>query len=175
MNIVFAAASLFAVSLAATGCNRPKQESTAPDSSAQIPATQAVQSAAIDSNAVQEELQGRAISALDDAKLYCMGMILYAQKHQNILPTNLSQTLPYLRPINSLPSGTNRFSIVYHGSLEKLPNPMTNGIILIRSDSWQRKDGNWTRIYGFVDGHCEAHSETDDNFDAWEKQHSVRP
>jgi hypothetical protein len=123
----------------------------------------------------EEQLQQKMISTLGDAKLYCLGILLYAQKHQNECPTNLSQTLPDLRVADRLPSGTNHFEILYRGSFDKLPNPMTNAIVVIRSDSWQTTDGKWMRIYGFADGHCEAHSAPDDGFAAWEKQHSLSP
>jgi len=154
VNIISITAVLLAVSLASAGCN---------------------QSVVLGSKPTEEQLQEKTISNLHDAKLYCLGILLYAQKHQNVCPANLSQTLPYLRTAERLPSGTNHFEIFYRGSFDKLPNTMTNGIIVIRSDSWQTTDGKRMRIYGFADGHCEAHSEPDDDFAAWEKQHSLSP
>ena len=34
-------------------------------------------------------------------------------------------------------------------------------------------DGRWQKAYGFVDGHCEIHTEADGNFDAYEKDRIV--
>ena len=175
VKIALVAAGLPLVSLVLTGCNQANQERTTPNLGTNSSTIQAGQSVASDDNATEAEFQEKSVPKLNDAKLYCLGILLYAEKHQNLFPTNLDRTLPYLGAANRLPSGTNHFDVLYQGSLADLPNPMTNGIIVIRSDPWQGKDGRWTRIYGFADGHCEAHYETEDNFDAWEKQHSVRP
>jgi hypothetical protein len=175
LNIAVAAAALLAASLALTGCDQPQQDRTASNPGSQNSVTQAVQSAASNGNDTQDELQGEALSRFNDAKLYCLGIMLYAVKNQNRCPTNLDQTMPYLREANSPPSGTNRFDLLYQGSMAQFTNSTTTGgIIVIRSEPWQGKNGKWTRIYGFADGHCEAHSEPGGNFDAWEKQHSAK-
>jgi hypothetical protein len=173
VNFMVVTASLLAAFLAFAGCNKPKQDGTAPSHGSQITATQAAQSAALYGNDTEGETPGEALSKINDAKIYSLGMILYATKNKNHFPTNLDQTFPYLREANQSPSGTNQFEILYQGSLDALPNPMTNGIIVIRSDPWQTTDGKWTRVYGFADGHCEAHSEPNENFDDWERQHSA--
>jgi hypothetical protein len=167
---------LVAASSLLTGCDQPKEGgSTGTNSSTQISAAQVDQRATSEGRETGEELSGVALSRFNDAKLYCLGMMLYAIKNQSHFPTNLDQTLPYLREAAQMPSGTNRFEILYRGSLDKLPSPMTNGIIVLRSQSWQGGDGKWMRVYGFTDGHCEVHSEADANFDTWEKQHLAKP
>lgn len=164
---------LLAASLALTGCDQPKREKTT-NPEGHLSTTQALQSAASAASDIAEEQQGNALSRFNDAKLYCLGMNLYAAKNQNLFPTNLDQTLPLLHDANLAPSGTNRFEILYHGSLDQFTNSATTiGLIVIRSDPWQERDGKWTRVYGFADGHCEAHSEADRDFDAWERQHSA--
>ena len=166
---------LFAVFLLLTGCDRPKQAGTGPNPGRQTSAPQAdpmTTSKGIDTG---EQLSGDAQSRFNDAKLYCLGSILYAEKNQNLFPTNLDQTLPYLREAKRTPSGTNHFDIPYQGSMDKLPSPMTNGIIVLRSQPWQGADAKQTRIYGFADGHCEIHSESDGGFDTWENQHLAQP
>lgn len=172
VNLAAVAARLFAASLALTGCDRPKQERTAPSPGTQISITQAVQSATSRGHDAEDELPGQMLSRFNDARLYSLGMMLYAGKNQDLCPTNLDQTLPYLREANRPPSGTNHFELLYQGSFGQLTNPTTTSqIILIRSEPWRRKDGEWTRVYGFADGHCEAHPEPDGNFDEWERQH----
>lgn len=174
-NMVSLMAGLLAVSVASAGCNQSNRQRTAPDSGTQSASTQAVQNAAGNRNITGEEFQGKTATTLNDGKLYCLGILLYAAKHNNMVPTNLDQTLPYLRADNRSLSGTNHFDLRYHGSLNKLPHPMTNGIILIRSDSWRGKNGKWIRIYGFADGHCVVRVESNTNFAAWEKLHSLHP
>jgi hypothetical protein len=151
-----------------TGCDKPKQDGTAPNPGTQGSAAQAAQSKSSGGNETGEELSGDALSRFNDAKIYCLGMMLYAATNQNLFPTNLEQTLPYLRVANLTPSGTNRFEILYQGSVDKLPRTMTNGIIVLRSQPWQGGDGRRTRVYGFADGHCEVHSEANAGFDVWE-------
>ena len=166
---------LVAASLLLTGCERPKQDGMAPKPERQSSTAQVAPRATAEGDDTGEGLAGDVLSKLNDAKLYCLGMILYATKNQNLFPTNLDQTLPYLREANRIPSGTNRFEILYQGSMDKLPGTMTNGIIVFRSQPWQGGDGKRTRIYGFADGHCEVHSEANGSFDTWEKQHLARP
>lgn len=176
-SIASVAAGLLSVLLVSAGCNHSNEKEAASSSSATKPSAQSVQSVAPASTTTANELRERMTSTLGDAKCYCMGMIVYAHKHGDMFPTNLSQTLPYLQ--NHLPSGTNHFEILYHGTAN-LSGPTVNGIdwyekgIILRSAPWQTTDGKWVRIYGFLDGHCEAHFEPDDNFSAWEKQHSLR-
>lgn len=175
VNRVCVAAWLAAASVAWTGCSQSSQKRTERDSDAGMNSTQAVQRVVARSSVADEELQQETSTKLNDAKLYCLGILLYAEKHQNECPTNLSQTLPYLHAADRFPSRTNHFEILYRGSFSKLPNPMRNGIILIRSESWKTTNGKSVRIYGFADGHCEAHVAPDGDFTAWEKQHSLNP
>jgi hypothetical protein len=165
------AGSLFVAVLTWTGCGQryeKRLEAVAePPSSTPV----AVTNVDSDDNDGQQYSEEDALSRFDDAKIYCMGMLLYAQKNQNIFPTNLNLTLPYLKESGRLPTGTNRFEILNQGSFLQLTNPAS---IVIRSEVWRGKSQKWTRIYGFADGHCEVHSEADGNFDAWEKRHLLQ-
>lgn len=174
VNISAKAIGGLALALALTGCDRLSRDSETP-ASADTPnsTTRPVENVVAGGDA--SELQQKADATLEDAKLYCLGILLYSQKHGNLCPTNLDQTLPYLRAASHVPGGANHFEILYQGSFNQLPNPMTNEIVLIRSDQWQETNGTWTRIYGFTDGHCDVHSEPGGNFAAWEAQHSLAP
>ena len=108
-----------------------------------------------------------------DARQYCLGMILYADDHGRHYPTNLNQTLPYLRQANYSPDDTNAFEILFQGSMDFLTNSpsMAGRTIVLRSEPWLNPDGKWARIYGFADGHCETHYEIVNNFTNWENLH----
>ena len=108
-----------------------------------------------------------------DARQYCLGMILYADDHGRHYPTNLNQTLPYLRQGNYSPANTNEFEILFQGSIDFFTNSpsMAGRTIVLRSESWLNPDGKWARIYGFADGHCETHFETVNDFTNWENLH----
>jgi hypothetical protein len=113
--------------------------------------------------------------AFSDAQHYCLGMILYAGENKNHFPKNLNQTLPYLRQANLAPTDTNGFEVLFQGSLDDFTNSpsMSSRTIVLRSASWRDQDGKWVRIYGFADGHCETHLESDNNFTNWEILHSA--
>jgi type II secretory pathway pseudopilin PulG len=85
-------------------------------------------------------------SRFQDARLYCSGMILYALDNQHHYPTNLVQTLPYLREANLAPNNANQFEILFHGSLDDLSNSNASRTIVMRSKTWQDQDGHWARI-----------------------------
>ncbi|HWY29821.1 MAG TPA: hypothetical protein VNX46_03645 [Candidatus Acidoferrum sp.] len=112
--------------------------------------------------------------SLSDAQHYCLGMILYAVENKNHFPKNLKQTLPYLRQANLAPTDTNGFEVLFQGSLDDFTNSplMASRIIVLRSAPWRDQDGKWARIYGFADGHCETHLESENNFTNWENLHS---
>jgi hypothetical protein len=163
------AGSLFVVLLTWAGCGQrdERRMEAAAESPSSTPVV--VTNADSDGNDGQQDIEEDALTKFDDAKIYCMGMLLYAQKNQNLFPTNLNLTLPYLKEAGRMPSGTNRFEILYQSSFLQLTNPAS---IVIRSEPWRGRSERWTRVYGFADGHCEIHSEPGGNFDAWERRHS---
>jgi len=102
------------------------------------------------------------------AKQSMMGMIMYANDHQDQFPTNLDQTAPYFG--NSTTStNLSQFEIVYHGPLSNVANPAT--AVVVRSIQPWSSNGKWAKAYGFADGHSEVHSVPDGNFDEFEQQH----
>jgi hypothetical protein len=58
--------------------------------------------------------------------------------------------------------------------LTNIPNPSST-IIVRENQARQMPDGKWVKVYGFADGHSEAHAEPDGNFDAWEKARMISP
>jgi hypothetical protein len=114
-----------------------------------------------------------AAAKVTDAKLFCLGMTLYAIDHHNQYPTNLNQTLPYLREVRQSPGSPASFEILFRGNTDELTSPAVSQVIILRSAVTRDLNGNWSRIYGFADGHCETRIETDGNFAGWEKGHAV--
>ena len=112
-------------------------------------------------------------SKYNDARLYSAGLILYAVDNQQHFPTQIGEILPYLRSSNLAPASTNGFELLFKGSFKDLSNCITSRIIVLRSESLPVQSGKWARIYGFADGHCETHFETNGDFAGWENQHSV--
>jgi len=113
--------------------------------------------------------------AFEDARQCCLGMIMYANDHGRQFPKNPNQILPYLSQANLAPADTNLFEIRFQGSLDDFTNSSStpSRIIVLRSGPWRNQDGKWARIYGFTDGHCETHLESENNFTNWENLHST--
>jgi cell division protein FtsB len=98
-----------------------------------------------------------------------LAMILFANDHQDQFPTNFDQVGAYLGNSPTEATNLNQFEIAYHGSLSNVANP--SSAILVRSTQPWIVNGKWTKVYGFVDGHSESHSDPNGNFDDWEQQH----
>jgi hypothetical protein len=112
--------------------------------------------------------------AFTDARQCCLGMIMYANDHGRQFPKSLNQTLAYLGQAN-LATYTNLFEIRFQGSLDDFTDSpsMASRIIVLRSAAWRDQDGKWARIYGFADGHCATHLESNNDFTNWENLHSA--
>ncbi len=122
----------------------------------------------------QEHEKRVAIAKMNDADSFTLGIIMYAHDNQGQIATNIDQIAPYLTNSTSIPTGTNSFELVYHGSLDGLTDPKS--VILIQESlAMQTSSGRWVKTYGFADGHSEVRGEPFDNFDAFEQQHSVPP
>jgi hypothetical protein len=122
----------------------------------------------------QEREKRVAIAKMNDADSLTLGIIMYAHDNQGQIATNIDQIAPYLTNSTSIPTGTNSFELVYHGSLDGLTDPKS--VILIQeSQAMQTSSGRWVKTYGFADGHSEVRGEPFDNFDTFEQQHSVPP
>ena len=119
----------------------------------------------------KEQEKAAMYAKMSDAKILIMGMLLFAQDHQGQPPARLEDAKPYFG--DGL-TQTNDFEKVYDGSLQNLPNAST--LIVVREvEAHQGFNGNWTRAYGFADGHSEIHMTPDNNFAPWEQQHGLGP
>jgi prepilin-type processing-associated H-X9-DG protein len=135
------------------------------------PATTAAQTEA---DPAAEQMKQVAIAKMGDARQLVLSLHLYAGDHQDHLPANLDLTNLQSYTAGAPPGGTNRFDLVYQGTLHDFANP--GAIIVIREQNpWPGLDGKPARTYGFADGHVEVHVAPDGNFDVWEKEHMVAP
>jgi hypothetical protein len=136
-------------------------------------ANQQVQQSDPEADSDKNAARQAAISKMNDAKLVCLGFIMYASDHQGQLPSDfneISQTLTNGQPAFT---GTNQFKIVAQGLLAGITNPSTT--ILIRETEAHQWDGNWVKAYGFADGHAELKRLPQEGFDVWEQEHMVLP
>lgn len=135
---------------------------------------QPAQSEDSDPTAEQRKLLG--IVKMGYAKNWMLAFHEYAQAHQGQFPTSFGQAAPLLPDEVQMKDETlgssNRFEIVYQGSLDGITNPAA-AIVLRENQSSPNGTGGWYRTYGFADGHAEIHLAPDGNFQPWEAQHGV--
>jgi RNA polymerase sigma factor (sigma-70 family) len=114
-----------------------------------------------------------AIAKLNDARLLALGLVLYADEHQNRYPTDLNQTSNYWNSADHRLTNTNQFDLVIQGSVESVTNAAAT--IAVRERQPFFSNGKWHKAYGFADGHAEIKSEPAAGFEAWEKERMPPP
>ena len=112
------------------------------------------------------------IHKMSDGKKGMLGFLMFADDNQKQFPSNFQQLSPYLA--DGLEQIESNFDIVYQGSMSSITNAST-AIVLKEKQPWQALNGKWIKTYAFADGHTEAHSEEDNNFDEFETQHTLPP
>jgi hypothetical protein len=125
------------------------------------------------------QIKEDAIVRMTATKDWMFGFYQYAEKNGGQFPTNFDQATPFVseETRNSSGMSTDQFEIVFQGSPSVLEKPQDT-IVLREKEPWRTgPDGNakWARIYAFADGHIEIHSELENSFEAYEKQHLFPP
>lgn len=112
------------------------------------------------------------VERLNESKMLVLGLFMYAEDHQGMLPTDLHSTSNYWgNGENGINLHTNQFELVIQGSLKHVPNPSTT--IAVRSQSTFILNGKPVKIYGFADGHAQLLREPEEGFEAWEKARMI--
>jgi len=125
------------------------------------------------------QIKEAAMQRMNYNREWLVAFYQYADRNGGQFPTNFDLALPFLadRAKNQDDVKTDQFEIVFDGALKQVKSPQD--IIVIREkDAWETSSDTgrkWARIYGFADGHVEVHSELENNFEAYEKQHLMPP
>jgi RNA polymerase sigma factor (sigma-70 family) len=114
-----------------------------------------------------------AIARMSDAKLLCLGLLMYTSDHQDQLPPDLNQIPQSLTNTQPALTGTNQFELVAQGRLTGITNP--SEAIVVRETEAHLLNGKLVKAYGFADGHAQLMNEPPEGFDAWELEHMVAP
>jgi hypothetical protein len=121
------------------------------------------------------QLRQMAGSRMTEARDIGFAFLAYAGDHQNQSPVNLDELDAYLAKENRPVSGTNKFELVYQGSLDQLQGIPWGSVAVVRDQQpWPGPNGKMMRVYGFADGHSQILS-SDDNFQSYEAQHVIMP
>jgi RNA polymerase sigma factor (sigma-70 family) len=115
------------------------------------------------------------IAKMNYTKQWMLAFWNYAGEHGQSFPGGFDQARDYF-PDQGNGDGltTNQFQVAYQGAANQITNPAQT-IVLQEVEPMQTTDGGWIKVYGFADGHAEAHLETDGNFASWESQHIQPP
>lgn len=108
-----------------------------------------------------------AIARLNQSKVLCLGLIMYADDNQSQLPADLNSISNYLGNAASDHLQNNAFELVLQGALTNVVNPAAT--IAVRSQAPFQMNGKPAKVYGFADGHAELKREPEEGFAAWEK------
>jgi RNA polymerase sigma factor (sigma-70 family) len=126
----------------------------------------------------KKETQNR----VNDFRQWGLMFITHALKANNRFPETWEQVAEQVSPearASFINTATNNYEIVYRG--ESASNGITSNspanpgeTLLFREKQARRSPkGEWVKVYGYVDGSTETHTEPSDNFSTWEAQHMV--
>jgi myosin heavy subunit len=117
-----------------------------------------------------EQQQAYATQEITFAKQFVLGMLMYANDHNDQSPTNFDQASAYFEG-DFVRTNQSRFEMTYQGPWKNLTSPSST-IVVRETQAWLR-NGKWLKAYGFGDGHAELHTEPNGNFDDYEKERIV--
>ncbi len=119
------------------------------------------------------QLRQAAGTKASDARDVAAAAYYYAMDHNDQVPASLDLVDSYLSKTGRTAPNTNRFELVFTGSLDQLKGLPNTSIALIRdTQTWQTPDGKQARVYGMVGGVGQIVT-SDDNFQAWEFEHVI--
>lgn len=110
------------------------------------------------------------LGRLKDSRNLAAMLIIYADAHNHQLPENAEDLAPYSKEFPL--TGTNQFEIVYHGSLNDIKDPGET-IIVRDAQPHRTPDNQWSKVYGFADGHSQHRVEPYGHFETYEKEHGI--
>jgi len=121
-----------------------------------------------------EEEHQLAIAKLNDARRLGLGIFMFANDNAQKTIERLEQLEPYLGNDAAAITGTNRWELLFHGSLQDIPSAATT-ILAREAQGWQTADGLWHNLYVFADGHAEVQQTPDGDFSTFTRQHVLPP
>jgi len=117
---------------------------------------------------VEAEFKEQTEMRMNHMKRWGLSFYMYAVEHHDQFPTNFEQSARVTGAESELDFGTNNIEILYRGAI--VSGADAGKTLLFRDKETRRSpQGDLVRVYGFADGHTEAHAEPDEaGFAAWE-------
>jgi RNA polymerase sigma factor (sigma-70 family) len=117
----------------------------------------------------EAEFREQTLMRVTHLKQWGLSFILYARDHDDHYPETFEQAAHVQNSEPLLGFDTNHFEIVPRGTVESVRDP-GNAIVFRENQARRSPKGEWVKVYGFADGHVEAHTEPDEaGFTTWEK------
>jgi RNA polymerase sigma factor (sigma-70 family) len=123
-----------------------------------------------------EEDRTWAIGGMNYAKQWLLAFHLFASDNRDQFPTSFEEAQSFLPKEATAQTNftTGQFEILYQGAITNITAPALT-VVLRQKEARRNSSGNWSRTYGFADGHSEVASSPDGNYGPWEKRHIVAP
>ena len=121
-----------------------------------------------------EEERDLAISRMNYAKHWLLAFFLYANQNHDQFPGSFDEAQPFMPAMQGTETNltTGQFEILYQGPITNITSPGLT-VVLRERQPQQNSSGNWSRAYGFADGHSEIAASQDGNYADWEKRHII--
>ena len=128
-----------------------------------------IRDAQLSAAAEAEAFQKKTDTRLNTGKQAALAFIMFAEDHNKALPEQFDPLDEYYaNQTNELTSAKTHFEVISTGVLTNFKNPAKT--VLLREKTARRSPtGKWTRVYVFANGHAEAVSTPDGDFDKIEK------
>jgi RNA polymerase sigma factor (sigma-70 family) len=122
------------------------------------------------------EQQQAVETRMNYGKSAIMACMMQTRTNQGLFPSDFGQvtaSLPEQMKSEADPTG-DAFELLYHGAFKTITT-MSNpqDIIVIRQKQPTQYGNRWAKVYVCADGHCEVHTQADNDFAAWESQHAI--
>ena len=121
----------------------------------------------------EAEFKEQTVMRMNHLKQWALSFHMYASDHKDQFPAGFEQAASLYGAEALLGSDTNLFEITYRGTIKNIRDPGRT-ILFRETQVRQAPGGQWVKVYGFADGHAEAHAEPDEaGFAAWERDRLV--
>jgi RNA polymerase sigma factor (sigma-70 family) len=122
------------------------------------------------------EQQQAVETRMNYGKSAIMACMMQTRTNHGLFPSDFGQvtaSLPENIKSEADPTG-DCFELLYHGAFKTITT-MSNpqDIIVIRQKQPAQYGNRWAKVYVCADGHCEVHTQADNDFAAWESQHAI--
>jgi hypothetical protein len=132
------------------------------------PATNVVAAAPANEDPAVTAFKAQTQARINGAKSLVLAFRVFSNDNEDFLPKSFEEMAPYLSDKMKKFVHYEQYETLYQGKFTDFKTP-ANTILVREITPVQSPTGEWTRTYGFVDGHAEVHSQPTEDFSQWEQ------